>query len=201
MKSSEEIMEILEAYDLTGGFRAAAELAGCDHKTVAHYVALRDAGQTPQDRLRRAMAVDPFLGKVEEWVDRSNGQVRADVVHDKLVAMGFTGSDRSTRRAVAAAKKAWQAGHRRVFRPWIPEPGLWLQFDWGDGPRIAGRRSLLFCAWLAWSRFRVIIPVWDRTLPSLLACLDATLRSIGGARYVSSTESRCRTGGCSRTAS
>ena len=181
MKSSEEIMEILEAYDLTGGFRAAAELAGCAHKTVAHYVALRDAGQTPQDRLRRAMAVDPFLDKVEEWVDRSNGQVRADVVHDKLVAMGFTGSDRSTRRAVAAAKKAWQAGHRRVFRPWIPEPGLWLQFDWGDGPRIAGRRSLLFCAWLAWSRFRVIIPVWDRTLPSLLACLDATLRSIGGA--------------------
>jgi hypothetical protein len=56
-----------------------------------------------------------------------------------------------------------------------------MQFDWGDGPRIAGRRSLLFCAWLAWSRFRVIIPMWDRTLPSLLACLDATLRSIGGA--------------------
>ena len=44
MKSSEEIMEILEAYDLTGGLRAAAALAGCDHKTVAHYVALRDAG-------------------------------------------------------------------------------------------------------------------------------------------------------------
>jgi len=78
-------------------------------------------------------------------------------------------------------KKAWQAGHRRVFRPWIPEPGLWMQADWGDGPRIAGRRSLLFCAWLAWSRLGVIIPVWDRTLPSLLACLDATLRSIGGA--------------------
>jgi hypothetical protein len=149
VKSSEEIMEILEAYDLTGGFRAAAELAGCDHKTVAQYVALRDAGQTPQDRLQRAMAIDPFLDKVEEWVDRSNGQVRADVVHEKLVAMGFTGSDRSTRRAVAAAKKAWQTGHRRVFRPWIPEPGLWMQFDWGDGPRIAGRRSLLFCGWLA----------------------------------------------------
>lgn len=29
-------MEILEAYDLTGGLRAAAALAGCDHKTVAH---------------------------------------------------------------------------------------------------------------------------------------------------------------------
>ena len=87
--------------------------------------------------------------------------------------MGFAGSERTTRRAVAEAKKAWRAGQRRVFRPWVPEPGLWLQFDWGAGPRVgpAGeqRETLLFCAWLAWSRFRVVLPVWDRTLPSLLA--------------------------------
>jgi transposase len=174
-------MEILEAYDLTGGFRAAAALAGCDHKTVAHYVALRDAGCSPDERPRRAMAIDPFLDKVEEWVDRSGGRIRADVVHDKLVAMGFAGSERTTRRAVAVVKKSWRFGNRRVFRPWVPEPGLWLQFDWGHGPRVAGRATLLFCAWLAWSRFRVVVPVWDRTLPSLLACLDTTLRTIGGA--------------------
>jgi hypothetical protein len=46
---------------------------------------------------------------------------------------------------------------------------------------VEGRPTLLFCAWLAWSRFRVVIPTWDRTLGSLLACLDATLRQIGGA--------------------
>ena len=72
-----------------------------------------------------------------------------------------------------------------MFRPWVPEPGLWLQFDWGSGPRVGRpgeqRETLLFCAWLAWSRFRVVLPVWDRTLPSLLACLDTTLRTIGGA--------------------
>jgi len=51
----------------------------------------------------------------------------------------------------------------------------------GAGPLIEGRPTLLFCAWLAWSRFRVVIPTWDRTLGSLLACLDATLRIIGGA--------------------
>jgi transposase len=181
VKSSEEIMEILEAFDLTGGLRAAAALAGCDHKTVAHYVALRDAGLSPEDRPRRAMAIDPFLDKIEEWVDRSQGLIRADVAHDKLVAMGFDGSERTTRRAVATAKKTWRSGHRRVFRPWVPEPGLWLQFDWGVGPTIAGRPTLLFCAWLAWSRFRVVLPTWDRTLPSLLGCLDATLRTIGGA--------------------
>ena len=26
-----------------------------------------------------------------------------------------------------------------------------------------------------------MVPVWDRTLPSLLGCLDTTLRRIGGA--------------------
>lgn len=181
VKTSEEIMEILEAYDLTGGLRAAAELAGCDHKTVAHYVALRDAGRGPGERPQREMLIDSFLGKVEEWVDRSGGRIRADVVHEKLAAMGFAGSERTTRRAVAVVKKTWRRGHRRVFRPWFPEPGLWLQFDWGLGPRVEGRATELFCAWLAWSRFRVVLPVWDRTLPSLLACLDTMLRIVGGA--------------------
>ena len=125
MKNSEEIMEILEAYDLTGSLRGAAVLAGCDHKTVAHYVALREAGAGPDERAARPMLIDEFLGKVEEWMDRSQGKVRADVVHDKLVAMGFAGSERTTRRAVAAARRRWWSGHRRVFRPWVPEPGLW----------------------------------------------------------------------------
>jgi len=55
-----------------------------------------------------------------------------------------------------------------------------LQFDWGDGPRVAGRKTYLFCAWLAWSRFRVVIPVYDQTMGTLIACLDATLRRVGG---------------------
>lgn len=94
--------------------------------------------------------------------------------------MGFAGGERTTRRTVAAVKQSFQAGRRRVFRPWIPEPGLWMQFDWGEGPRIGGRRTSLWCAWLAWSRFRVVIPFFDKTLPTIVACLDATLRRLGG---------------------
>lgn len=58
---------------------------------------------------------------------------------------------------------------------------MWLQFDWGEGPRIGGRRTGLFCAWLAWSRFRVVIPVWDQTLGTLVSCVDTMLRRLGGA--------------------
>ena len=66
--------------------------------------------------------------------------------------MGFTGGERTTRRTVAEAKAQFRAGRRRVYRPWVTEPGLWLQYDFGDGPTIAGRKTTLWCAWLAWSR-------------------------------------------------
>jgi hypothetical protein len=38
----------------------------------------------------------------------------------------------------------------------------------------------LWCAWLAWSRFRVVLPIRDKTLPTVIACLDVTLRRFGG---------------------
>ena len=97
MKRPEEIMEILEAFDLTGSYCAAAELAGCDHHTVAHYVVLREAGRSPE-RMRAEKVADPFLAKIEEWVERSRGRVGADVCHRKLAAMGYGGSERTTRR-------------------------------------------------------------------------------------------------------
>jgi transposase len=174
-------MEILEAYDLTRCAHSAAQLVGCDEKTVTRYVAVRDAGGDPFAEAERPSIIDPWRAKIEELVERSSGRVRADVVHDRLVAMGFDGSDRTTRRAVADAKAAYRSGRRRVYRPWITEPGMWLQFDWGAGPTINARPTLLFCAWLAWSRYRVVIPTWDRTLGTLLSCVDRTLRIVGGA--------------------
>jgi molybdenum-dependent DNA-binding transcriptional regulator ModE len=47
VKSAEEVMEILAAFDLTGSLRDAAELAGCSHHTVSRYVAARDQGRAP----------------------------------------------------------------------------------------------------------------------------------------------------------
>jgi len=82
----------------------------------------RDWGLPVTGPGRRARLIDPFADKVEEWVDRSRGHVRADVVHQRLVAVGFEGDERTTRRAVAEAKARWRAGHRRTYRPWITEP-------------------------------------------------------------------------------
>jgi hypothetical protein len=180
LKFAEEIMEILAAFDLTGSYRDAGELAGCSHNTVARLVAARDIGGLTARAARRPQVTDAYLDKIEEWVELSHGIIRADVAFDKLVAMGYTGSERTSRRAVASVKASWKAGNRRVYRPWVPEPGLWFQYDFGDGPAIAGRKTTLFCAWLAWCRFRVVLPILDKTLPSVIACIDVTLRRFGG---------------------
>jgi len=54
-------------------------------------------------------------------------------------------------------------------------------FQLGEAPRVGGRHTQLFCAWLSWSRFRVVLPAWDQTLGTLVSCMDSTLRRIGGA--------------------
>jgi hypothetical protein len=63
-KSGSEIMEILEAYDLTGCARSAAQLAGTDRKTVLRYVALRDGGSDPVARQQRPRGIDEIMDKV-----------------------------------------------------------------------------------------------------------------------------------------
>ncbi len=113
-------------------------------------------------------------------MEHSRGKIRADVAHDKLVAWGYQGCERTTRRAVATVRTAFRAGRVRVHRPWITEPGMWLQYDFGDGPVIDGRKTVLFCAWLAWSRFRVVLALRDKTMPSVFAAMDVTLRKAGG---------------------
>jgi hypothetical protein len=58
-----------------------------------------------------ARVIDGFLPKLEEFVERSKGKIRADVAHAKI--MGYSGSDRTTRRTVARLKDAWRADRRR----------------------------------------------------------------------------------------
>jgi hypothetical protein len=42
-----------------------------------------------------------------------------------------------------------------VHRPWITEPGLWLQYDFGDGPIVDGRKVVLLVAWSRYRLFRL----------------------------------------------
>ena len=143
MKSNEEIMNILRVYDQTLSYQETARQCGCSPHTVARYVKKRQAGTLGDSIERpRPSIIDPYREKIAELVAASSGRVRAKAVHKRLKNMGYKGSDRTTRTAVAAAKMAYAKQHRRIFRPWVTEPGHWAQFDWANGPVIDGREDL-----------------------------------------------------------
>jgi hypothetical protein len=121
-----------------------------------------------------------FVDKVTEWVDRSGGRVRADVVHEKLVSIGYTGPEETTRRMVSAVKAGYRRDRHRVHKPWVTEPNAWLQYDFGPGPVVDHSSATLFRSWLACIRFRVNIPLPDKSQPLVIAALDRTFHLIGG---------------------
>jgi hypothetical protein len=98
VKSGEEIMHMLEAFDLTGSLRDATELAGCSHHTVAKHVAARDTEMVSDQPAARLQLIDEFLSKLEEWMEHSTGKIRAEVAHQKLLAAGHRGVGRRLRR-------------------------------------------------------------------------------------------------------
>jgi len=83
-------MEVVEVFDLTKSYRAAGQLTGVDHHTVARAVAARALGtELAHEPTLRSKVAEAFADKILEWIERSSGKVRADMVHDKLVAMGY----------------------------------------------------------------------------------------------------------------
>ena len=69
---------------------------------------------------------------------------------------GNTGGPESEYRLALNRNNQWRSrlqilrvGNRRVHRPWVTEPGMWLQYDYGDGPLIDGVKTVLFVAWVA----------------------------------------------------
>ncbi len=72
---------------------------------------------------------------------------------------------------MGAAKADWRR-RRRSYRPWLPEPGQHLVIDWGRRGRLH-----MFCAVLAWSRYRFVRFGSDETLKTTLALLAESSRS------------------------
>ena len=87
--------------------------------------------------------------KIEEWVERSCGKIRADRCHAKLKALGFEGSDRTVRRAVAEAKKSFAGGSAGGVSAVDPRAGDVGAVGLGRGPghRRPKGRICFVCGW------------------------------------------------------
>ncbi len=168
-------MDIIAAYREVGTYRGAAQVAGTTHKTVKRVIARHEAGGGTPARARRGHNYDAVAELVAARVEKTSGKISAKRLLPAARAAGYAGSARNFRRLVAARKRLWRDEHRRGRRPGVWSPGEYLVIDWGDE---GGLR--VFCAVLAWSRFRFVRFAADERSETTLALLAECFETLGG---------------------
>jgi transposase len=168
-------MDILAAYREVGSYRGAAEICGTTHKTVRRVVERHNAGAAAPGRRDRGHNYDEVRALVTERVRASHGKISAKRLLPAARAAGYEGSARNFRRLVAGVKAAWRAGHHRGRRPAVWTPGDTLVIDWGSQGRLR-----VFCAVLAWSRFRFVRFAADEKGATTMALIAECFEALGG---------------------
>jgi transposase len=168
-------MDIIAAYREAGTYRGAASIAGTTHKTVRRVIARHEAGGGAPPRMRRGCNYDGVAALVAERVGRTAGRISAKRLLPAARAAGYTGSDRNFRRLVAEQKALWRRDHHRGRRPAVWSPGEHLVIDWGT---LGGLH--VFCAVLAWSRFRFVRFAADERAATTLGMLAECFEVAGG---------------------
>ena len=168
-------MDIIAAYREAGTYRGAASMTGTTHKTVKRVIKRREAGGGTPPRAPRGHNYDGVAALVAERVAGTSGRISAKRLLRAARAAGYGGSDRNFRRLVAEAKALWRREHHRGRRPAVWSPGEHLVIDWGT---LAGLH--VFCAVLAWSRFRFVRFAADERAATTLALLAECFEMLGG---------------------
>src|ERR1700729_234546 len=175
LKSARERMDIIAAYREAGTFRGAAQITGTTHKTVRRVIARQEAGGAAPGRSPRGHNYDGVAVLVAGRVEKTAGRISAKRLLPAARAAGYAGSDRNFRRLVAEQKALWRRDHHRGRRPAVWSPGEHLVIDWG-----AGGGLHVFCAVLAWSRFRFVRFARDERAETTLALLAECFEVAGG---------------------
>lgn len=176
MKSAKDRMDIISAYQQVGSYRGAAELCGTTHRTVKRVVDKFEAGDNLPARVERGHNYDAVTDLVTERVEKSQGRMSAKRMLSIARAAGYEGSSRNFRRLVAEAKMLWRNEHHRGRRPAVWSPGEYLVIDWAQ----AAPGLFLFCAVLAFSRWRFVAFATDQRASTTLALIAEAFNAIGG---------------------
>jgi transposase len=169
-------MDIIAAYREVGSYRGAAVMCGTTAKTVKRVVAREEAGGARPERAARERNYDGVVDLVATRVEKTQGRISAKRLLPAARAAGYRGSARNFRRLVAAQKKAWRAAHHRGRRPAVWSPGETLVIDWGS----VGGGLHVFCAVLAWCRYRFVRFSADERAETTFAMLAECFAEIGG---------------------
>jgi hypothetical protein len=168
-------MDIISAYREVGTYRGAAAITATTPKTVKRVIERHEAdpGVAPV-RVVREHNYDGVAEIVATRVDKTQGRISAKRLLPAARAAGYAGSARNFRRLVAERKCLWRKDNHRGRRPAVWSPGEHLVIDWGT---LGGLR--VFCAVLAWSRFRFVRFAADERAGTTMAMLAECFEVLG----------------------
>ena len=172
-------MTIISAYQDTGTYRGAAAICGTTPKTVKRVIERAQAGGVRPAPKQRARNYEVVTDLVAERVKKSAGRISAKRLLPAARTAGYAGSARNFRRLVAAAKRDWRVEHHRGRRPAVWSPGEHLVIDWGSQGGVH-----VFCAVLAWSRWRFVRFAADEKSATTLGMLGECFAELGGTPQV-----------------
>ncbi len=172
-------MDIISAYYELGSYRGAADRCGTTHRTVKKIIDKHEADQAgvpPAPRAQRPHNYDAVAELVTERVEKSQGRISAKRLLPVARAAGYEGSGRNFRRLVAQLKAVWRSHNHSGRRPAVWSPGEYLVIDWTQ----AAPGLFLFCAVLAFSRWRFVRFATDQKASTTLALIAEAMAAIGG---------------------
>ena len=168
-------MDIIAAYREVGTYRGAAAICETTPKTVKRVIDRHESGGQAPARVPREHNYDGVRELVAERVKKTQGRISAKRLLPAARAEGFEGSARNFRRLVAVQKALWRKENHRGRRPAVWSPGEHLVIDWGV---LFGLH--VFCAVLAWSRFRFVRFAEDERADTTLRLLAECFETLGG---------------------
>lgn len=168
-------MDIIAAYREVGTYRGAAAACNTTHKTVKRVIERHEAGAAAPARPPRGHNYDVVGDLVAARVKATAGRITAKRLLPAARAAGYEGSARNFRRLVAEVKGTWRREHHRGRRPASWSPGEYLVIDWGSEGGLH-----VFCAVLAWSRFRFVRFAADEKAATTLGLLAECFEVLGG---------------------
>ena len=117
---------------------AIARRLGIDRKTVRKYrdLDMDEIAAYRGQSVTRTQRLDPYQKVIEERVNAmaAEGVINAQAIYHELVDLGYVGSSRSVRRAVASSRK--KVVRRRIYQPFETKPGAQAMVDLGEKRKV-----------------------------------------------------------------
>ena len=173
-------MDVIAAYREVGSYRGAAAICGTTHKTVKRII--ERATSAGGAWRRRASAARAQLRRGRRPGRREGREDRGPDLGEAAAAggpgRGLCGVGAELPPAGRGREAGVAAGQARTGgrRPAVWTPGETLVIDWG----VPGGGLHVFCAVLAWSRFRFVRFAADEKAATTLALLAECFEVLGG---------------------